>query len=146
MITRKFYDSCKPFPPGIHYDIWIAFRAFTNGGIKYLDEVLTHYRRHEQSTSQTLPEEKKEIHKRSKKEEYQEKLAWIGLMQQFDRREGYGDFYDRLLKLYTLKGSKGYVFPLISFMLKNRKALFRYSKKGFASHFVEILKQARGVV
>jgi glycosyltransferase involved in cell wall biosynthesis len=144
MITKAFYEMCKPFPPGIHYDSWIAFRAFMYGGIKYVNEVLTLYRRHDQSTSQTLPPEKKERHTKTKKQEYHEKLAWIGMMQQFERREEYKGFYKRLLQLYTLKGAKRYVFSLIPFMLKNRKALFRYSRKGFVSHFVEIWKQAKG--
>jgi len=145
MITRELYEHCKPFPPGIHYDIWIAFSAFMKGGIKYLDEVLTHYRRHDQSTSATLPEEKQGRKIKTKKDEYLEKLAWIATMHQFDWREGYKEFYKRLLRLYTLKGKRGYVFSLIPFMLKHRRAMFMYSKKGFASHFVEILKQGRGV-
>jgi hypothetical protein len=49
------------------------------------------------------------------------------------------------LDLYAKKGEGRYVWGLFWFMLKHRKALFMFSRKGFFSQFVEIVKQARGV-
>lgn len=143
MITKQLLETALPFPPGIHYDIWVTFQAFLHGGIFYHDEVLTLYRRHPASNSQTLPEKNSLRPKKTRLEAYREKLAWIELMQ-FYERPIYQAFYKRLLHLYRKKGSGSYVFSLIPFMLRNRKAFFMLSHKGFASQFVEILKQARG--
>jgi glycosyltransferase involved in cell wall biosynthesis len=142
LITRELLKRSLPMP-GVHHDIWIAFLAFQNGGIKYLDEVLTHYRQHSHSTSQTLPGKKSVRIKNSRFTEYKKKLYWIGLMQQHER-PAFQSFYRQLLKLYAAKEHKAYVFPLVSFMLKYRKEIFMFSKKGRMSQWVEILKQGRG--
>jgi glycosyltransferase involved in cell wall biosynthesis len=141
MITRALLARSLPMPAEVHHDIWIAFLAFQNGGIKYLDEVLTHYRQHRQSTSQTLPEKNSTRKKNSRFDEYKKKLRWIEIMQQHER-PALQPFYQQLLKLYTDK-QKGYVWPLVFFMLKYRKEIFMYSRKGFMSQLVEILKQGR---
>ena len=144
MITKQLLETTLPVPPGINYDIWIAFRAFLNGGIIYHDEVLTLYRRHPASNSQTLPEKHSQRVRKTRLEAYREKMKWIELMQ-FHERPIYQEFYKKLLKLYRKKAAGSYVFSLVPFMLKYRKALFMYSHKSFASQFVEMLKQARAV-
>src|SRR4030095_309408 len=110
-------------PEEIHHDIWIVYQAFLNGGIKYLNEVLTHYRQHSHSTSQTLPEKNSVRIKHSRYIEYKKKLRWIELMQQYERQE-LRLFYQKLLKLYAAKEHRAYVFPLVVFMLKYRKEFF----------------------
>ena len=65
-------------------------------------------------------------------------------MMQYERSE-FQPFYRQLFKLYSSKEHKSYVFALVNFMMKYRKAIFMYSKKSFASQFIEILKQGRGV-
>ena len=141
LITRKLLEKSLPMPDEIHHDIWIAFQAFLNGGIKYLDEVLTHYRQHTHSTSKTLPQKQPARKKKERYEEYKKKLHWIKLMQQYERPQ-FQSFYQKLVKLYSQK-AKGYVLPLVFFMLKYREQLFMFSKKSFASQLVEILKQGR---
>ncbi|MBL0131990.1 MAG: glycosyltransferase [Chitinophagaceae bacterium] len=143
LITRKLLTQSLPMPEVVHHDIWIVFQAFLNGGIIYLDEVLTHYRQHSHSASKTLPEKKSERTKEYRYAIYQMKLSWIKLMQQNERKE-FQPFYQRLLKLYEEKDQKKYVFPLLIFLLKYRKKIFQLSKKGITSQLVEILKQARG--
>ncbi len=143
LITRELLEKSLPMPDEIHHDIWIAFQAFLNGGIKYLDEVLTHYRQHSHSTSQTLPGQNSVRIKDSRYAAYKKKLRWIELMQEHEREE-LQPFYKKLRTLYAAKENENYVWPLVSFMLKYRKEIFRHSKKGFASQLVEILKQARG--
>jgi glycosyltransferase involved in cell wall biosynthesis len=143
LITRRLLEQSLPMPPEVHHDIWIVFQAFLHGGIKYFDEVLTYYRQHHDSTSQTLPDKSRVNPGRTRYKEYKKKLHWIELMQQHER-PALQPFYQELVKLYRAKEQKGYVFPLVSFMLRYRKEIFRYSRKGFASQFVEILKQARG--
>jgi glycosyltransferase involved in cell wall biosynthesis len=143
LITRQLLDKCLPMPAGVHHDIWIVYQAFQHGGIHYLDEVLTQYRQHPHSTSQTLPG-KDHVHlKEDRFSSYKKKLHWIRLMQEHER-ESFQPFYRQLLELYAAKEKRSYVFPFFRFMLKYRAAIFRLSKKGFASQLVEILKQARG--
>jgi glycosyltransferase involved in cell wall biosynthesis len=143
LITRKLLERSLPMPEDIHHDIWIAFQAFQQGGIKYLNEVLTWYRQHPDSTSQTLPGNDAGRIKSSRFTEYKKKLRWIELMQQHERPE-LQPFYHQLLKLYAAKERQRYVFSLVRFMLKYQKEIFMLSGKGWVSQFIEILKQARG--
>lgn len=143
LIKRDLLQRSLPMPAGIHHDIWIVFQAFLHGGIRYLDEVLTHYRQHSDSTSQTLPDKSRVKPATTRYNEYKKKLHWIELMQQHER-PALQPFYRQLVQLYRAKEHKAYVFPLVSFMLRYRKEIFMYSKKGFVSQLVEILKQARG--
>jgi len=143
LITKKLLELSLPMPGGVHHDTWIVYQAFLNGGIFYLDEVLTHYRQHPHSTSQTLPGKDSLRVKDSRYTAYKNKLHWIRLMQE-QEREVYQPFYCQLVKLYAAKEKGNYVFPLLRFMLKWRREIFRLSKKGFASQLVEIIKQARG--
>ncbi|MEO7922702.1 MAG: glycosyltransferase family 2 protein [Chitinophagaceae bacterium] len=143
LITRELLEKCLPMPAEIHHDTWIVYQAFQNGGIVYFDEVLTRYRQHPHSTSQTLPGNEARRIKDDRYTAYKKKLRWIELMQQHEREE-FQPFYRELLQLYSAKHKGNYVFPLVGFMLKYRREIFRLSKKGFASQFVEILKQARG--
>ncbi len=143
LVTKDLLGHCLPMPPDVHYDIWIAFRAFQYGGIAYHNEVLTRYRQHTRSTSQTLPEKNSQRKRKTRYEQYREKLSWLNRMKEAERPE-YSVFYNRLAELYAKKDKGSYVFGLLPFMLRHRKALFRYSPKGFFSQLVEILKQGRG--
>jgi glycosyltransferase involved in cell wall biosynthesis len=49
LFHRKLLDISLPFPNAAHHDWWLAFIAVENGGIKYVDEVLVHYRQHTES-------------------------------------------------------------------------------------------------
>ena len=143
MITRHLLESALPIPEGIQYDFWITYQAFLHGGIKYLNEVLTYYRKHDTSLTQTFP---KKLPMRKKNEQYldyQKELNWIQQMQKHERME-YEPFYQQMLKLYSQKEKTIYSFSIVIFMLKFRKILFALSKKSFLSNFIEILKRGRG--
>lgn len=143
MVTRYLLDRSLPMPPDVHHDIWIAFLAFQEGGIHYLDEVLTYYRQHSGSYTDTLPQ-KQAARKMSRRyRDYQQQLNWINLMQEHETTAKQV-FYQQLQKLYRQKGEGHYVFSLVSFMFRHRKELFRLTNKSVASQLVEILKQARG--
>jgi glycosyltransferase involved in cell wall biosynthesis len=49
LFRRDLLDIVLPFADAVHHDWWLAFIAAENGGIKYVDEVLVHYRQHTQS-------------------------------------------------------------------------------------------------
>lgn len=143
MVTRQLLNLSLPMPPSVHHDIWIAFLAFQHGGIHYVDEVLTHYRQHSGSYTDTLPQ-KQSTRKISRRyQDYLKQLDWIGIMTDHETPARKG-FYKELLALYQQKGKGKYVFPLVRFMLRYREELFRLMNKSFSSQLVEILKQARG--
>lgn len=140
MVTRELLEKSIPVPATVHHDIWITYQAFLHGGIRYLDEPLTLYRQRKRTNSQPRGNGWKKIRRY---EAYKCKLEWLQLMMEHERPE-YHSFYSRLYELYAAKENKGYVLPLVPFLLKNRRSVFSLSNKGFASQFVEILKQARG--
>jgi len=144
MISKELLQKSLPMPDDINHDIWLAYMAFQQGGIKYVDEVLTHYRQNSFSVSQTLPGPKPLNRTEKLHSIFKEKMHWIGIMGLHEREE-YRQFYQQLLKLYSMKEKGSYVFPLFWFMLKHQKDIFRLSKRGFFSRAWEIVKQARGL-
>ncbi len=46
LAKAEFLKKIQPFPSNLYFDLWIAFNAAASNGIKYVDEVLVHYRQH----------------------------------------------------------------------------------------------------
>lgn len=46
LIRKEFLKKIIPFPSNLYFDLWIAFNAASSRGIKYVDQVLVHYRQH----------------------------------------------------------------------------------------------------
>jgi glycosyltransferase involved in cell wall biosynthesis len=46
LITRELFDKATPFIKEMPHDGWLAFHATLYGGVKFLPEVLVHYRQH----------------------------------------------------------------------------------------------------
>lgn len=143
LITRNLLTRSLPVPAAIHHDIWIAFRAFAEGGILYHNEALTLYRQHSSSYTGALPKNKAARKQAERYHAYQKQLHWMQLMQANERLE-YQPFYGKLATLYTEKEKGKYVFALFFFMLRHRNILFRLSGKSILSNIIEIIKQARG--
>lgn len=47
IFRRQLLGRAAPFPPGIHYDWWLALVAATGSGIRYVDRPLVQFRRHD---------------------------------------------------------------------------------------------------
>lgn len=143
LIRRELVDQSFPVPAQVHHDVWLAFKALTLGGIVYLDKVTTHYRQHESSTSKTIAQKQETRAKSLRYRDFQKQLHWLRLMRDHSPVHE-RSFYEQFFSLYQLKEKKKFVPQLVSFMLRHRKVLFMFSKKSFASQFIEILKQSRG--
>lgn len=143
MVTRQLLDLSLPMPPTVHHDIWITFLAFQHGGIAYVDEVLTHYRQHSGSYTDTLPQKQATRNLSQRYRDYLKQLDWINIMTEHEIPEQQG-FYRKLQQLYQQKAKGKYVLALARFMFRHRNVLFKLTNKSFASQVVEILKQARG--
>lgn len=46
LFRRELLDRAQPFPPGVHYDWWLALTAASGKGIRYVDRPLVRFRRH----------------------------------------------------------------------------------------------------
>jgi glycosyltransferase involved in cell wall biosynthesis len=145
MVHRSLLDYSLPIPAYTPHDIWLAFRACTLGGIVYVDEVLTHYRRHTGNVTVTPIVKAKNEKSRpysQRYQEYLEKLNWIELGVAYDTQ--LRAFYTRLLYLFKQKEKGWFVWPLFFFLVAHRKALFRFRNKKWISQILELRKQSRG--
>lgn len=145
LFHRTLLHHLLPMPKDIPHDIWTAFVATCVGGIQSLNDSLVYYRQHERTVTSTLPPDK--INTRSltqKAQEYLNTLHWIEVMRDFESNTQ-KSFYHQLYYVYKQREEKAFSFPLFWFLLKNRKALFRFTKKSFLSQVNEIRKQARGI-
>ena len=143
LITKELLHQSLPMAENIHHDIWLVFKAFQNGGIFFYNETLTRYRRHNETTSIAIPQKMGQRKNEQRFYDYRKNLHWIQLMAANEREE-FKPFFNEMAKLYSLKEKRSYVWPLVFFMLKHRKAIFQLTYKNFFSQLVEILKQARG--
>lgn len=143
MVTAALLQQSLPVPDKTPHDIWLAVKAVTNGGIKYLDEVLVKYRQHSKTVTTTIAHNTVQRSVSKRYADYLEKLHWMELILA-NERESYKSFYTELINLYGQKSNGAYVWPLFFFLLKHRKAMFSFSQKSAVSQFIEITKQARG--
>jgi len=144
MISRALLPLILPIPSGIPHDIWIAFRAATITGIKYLDLPLTLYRQHNSTATKTVAIKAKSRNMSERYADFKKQLHWIEVMYNNERASS-KDFYNRLFTLYQRKEHEKWVWQLFFFLMNHRKEIFMFSKKKSASQVVEIFKQAKGV-
>jgi glycosyltransferase involved in cell wall biosynthesis len=144
MIRREILSTALPIPEGIPHDIWLAYKAATITGIKYCDQVLTHYRQHQNTYTQTLLPKNLQTRTLSKRFQYYLKqLYWIEVLKK-NAQSAEQQFYDSLHRLFLQKENGSFSYPLFFFLLKYQLSLFRFSKKNFISRLIYIRKLARG--
>jgi glycosyltransferase involved in cell wall biosynthesis len=61
LFDSRLKDHIFPFKPGVSHDWAIAFAAFNTGQVKYLDQVLVHYRQHQSSVTDILEQREKSV-------------------------------------------------------------------------------------
>ncbi|HEU0065014.1 MAG TPA: glycosyltransferase, partial [Flavisolibacter sp.] len=47
LLSKKLLSIALPFPETVPHDIWFAYLAAANGGIKYINNILSFYRQHQ---------------------------------------------------------------------------------------------------
>src|SRR5690554_1168505 len=52
LIKREFFEYALPIPDVNYHDAWFAILACFNGGLKFVDEVITSYRQHDNNASE----------------------------------------------------------------------------------------------
>ena len=143
MFSHNLLTRILPVPAGIPHDIWLAYRACTLGGIRYIDNPLTQYRQHSHTVTTSIPQKTLARKKEERFKDYSAKLNWISVMARY-AQENEKEFYTSFLSLYQQKQNGRFVWPLLTFMLVHRKQLFMFSKKSVISQVIEITKQCRG--
>jgi glycosyltransferase involved in cell wall biosynthesis len=144
MINRKILPSILPIPNGIPHDIWMAYKAATITGIKYLDQPLNLYRQHHSTATKTIATKTKSRTQEKLYTDFKKQLHWIEVMRDH-AAVGEKGFYDELYDLFKRKEEGKHVWALFSFLRRNRKKVFMFTKKKWSSQLVETYKQAKGV-
>lgn len=147
LVRKELLLQSLPIPEQIPHDIWLAVKACTLGGIKYVDEVLTYYRQHAKTVTKTTYKKPANIGSRTlnkRYEEYLQKLNWIKHLRDIEHGAA-KEFYAKLAELYSKKEKGGFVWSLFFFMLKNRKSLFMFREKKWISQVIELRKQSRSI-
>lgn|GEM_PF-107963 len=70
LIRKDVVDTAMPFPTLFSHDNWLGFVASFNGSVKFIDDVLVQYRRHDMNLTNALhkKDRKKNIKKRNRQE------------------------------------------------------------------------------
>ncbi len=50
LMKKSFATTILPFPEVVMFDKWIGFSAASGNGLKFVDEILVHYRQHDSNT------------------------------------------------------------------------------------------------
>lgn len=81
LLKKTLLSEILPFPPGFHYDQWIAFVATDKGSIDFIDQCLVQYRQHEKNSTDVLAvrsgKEKKSTDK--KIEKLKQEQLWLSV-------------------------------------------------------------------
>jgi glycosyltransferase involved in cell wall biosynthesis len=150
LVKKEVMPYAFPTPPDYYHDWWIALQATNFNGVKYLNEPLTLYRRHDNTltitnvVTKTLRE--KQTPARAYNERYAAYLYDIGKIEFLKKNkiEKEKNFYNKFYDLFLQKGKGKYVWPLFFFLLKHQKEMFQFSKKSYWSQVFELRKMARG--
>lgn len=74
LMKRSFVEKVLPLPKNIFFDLWLGFCAAGNNGIRYVDQILVHYRQHDANVVGTVKSSNKKK-KRTKYDEFDFKLS-----------------------------------------------------------------------
>lgn len=137
MFKKSLCKNIFPFPEKLYHDWWMAFIAAENGGIKYYDRALVHYRQHANSNTDMLsirikPESDKKNHI------HEIKPDWlITCMKKSSVIKAY---IKNLLSCFNTDYSIKNPIKLFFLLLKHYKLLFYQKKKGNLSKINYIRK------
>jgi glycosyltransferase involved in cell wall biosynthesis len=139
LFHRKMLEIVLPFPDARYHDWWLAFRATDNGGIKYLNEILVHYRQHVNSQTDFLLLKKNE--EDSGKIE-KENVEWFTVCASVEGK--YQQTFKKWLSIYKDKNNHIWNVKIFLLLLFNMRSIFYISKKSTLSKFVNVIKRSWG--
>lgn len=125
LMQRHFLKKIRPFPNSGYYDWWMGFVALYHNKLTYLSEMLTQYRVHEASITQTEfnHEQNKQIFYRHTLNMLKSFIGYPGLKED-DRL-----FISRLRACYEKKEKKGFNPQLTLLIARYYHQIFPNEKK-----------------
>ncbi len=139
LFHRKLLSIVLPFPQARHHDWWLAFRATENGGVKYFDEILVHYRQHSLSQTDFL-RIKKEIVDPEKIE--REDIEWFEACASVPGK--HQKFYKKWVKYFKRRNENIFNWQLFFLALSRMNKLFYMRKKNKVSTFLHVIRRSWG--
>jgi glycosyltransferase involved in cell wall biosynthesis len=139
LFHRKMLEIVLPFPDARYHDWWLGFRATDNGGIKYLNETLVHYRQHNNSQTDFLLLKKNEVN-REKIEK--DNMEWFTVCASAQGK--HQQFFKKWLSAYKDKNNHVWNIKIFLLLLFNMRSIFYISKKSTLSKFVNLIKRSWG--
>lgn len=135
LFKRQLLQQALPFPEAICHDWWLAAIAADNDGIRFLPEVLVHYRQHSGNASDFL--NKKSLNSnRTACELYLRDLSRFACFKSLKANQ---PFFQDWWLLNRSKTGKWLCPRLFFLCLQNRKSLFRLHNKSDLSVFLRSL-------
>lgn len=139
LFHRKLLEIALPFPDARHHDWWLAFRATDNGGVKFLDEILVHYRQHQNSETDFL-------HLKTKKVDYEkserENIEWYEACA--TAKGKYQNFIKEWVRVYKERNNNKFNFKMFLMSLTQLHALYFMRKKSKLSNLFYVLRNSWG--
>jgi glycosyltransferase involved in cell wall biosynthesis len=142
MFVRDIVDIALPMPIVKYFDWWLAFVAADNAGVKYIDEVLVHYRQHEKSKTDMLTLKKSTIHKKEFIM-YNDELEWYNNCSKIVTKNK--KFFQLWAKFYSQRKTQWLSFSLFFLARKNASELYKIRKNNNLVRFFESLKLLLGI-
>ena len=139
LFHRKLLKIALPFPDARHHDWWLAFRAADNGGIKFLDEVLVHYRQHQNSETDFLHFKTKKIDFEKSEREH---IEWYEACATAEGK--YQNFIKEWVKVYKDRNNNKFNFKMFFMSLRHFNALYFMRKKSRLSNLFFVLRSSWG--
>lgn len=133
LMKKELVNDILPFPNGIFYDWWIAFKATQIGTIRYLDKTFVYYRQHEGTITSPTLTAKTEDHIVSTNQSILEVLD-------NSVNKKYAGLISEILYLVNKKNQQLFHFKLFSLLFKYKEELFYISKKNKASKLNRVFK------
>jgi glycosyltransferase involved in cell wall biosynthesis len=137
LFSKKLVEFILPFNDAKYHDWWIAYVAFNVGKVKFVDEVLVHYRQHQTSITDTL--KRREENAMPKKLKGLDRLSvdqkWLSYCANFKYNKEPALIKEACILFVNLTRGKGR-FRCMVFMMKYFDLLFyiiTYKRKGFIS-------------
>lgn len=142
MFHRKLAEIALPFPNARFHDWWLAFVATDHGGVKYIDQILVHYRQHQRSETDILLRKSTTRHQKEFIR-FTQNLEWYNQCAKIAGTQH--PFFVRWAKQYARKPHQWLSAWLFFTAFRKRETLYVIPRKNALSKFSLILHHLWGL-
>jgi glycosyltransferase involved in cell wall biosynthesis len=139
LFRRDLLDIVLPFADAVHHDWWLAFIAVENGGIKYVDEELVHYRQHTQSETDFFGLKNEKIDREKIEKEC---IEWFDTCANAPSK--HQAFLKKWARVYKNKDKHIFSWKMFFMALGALNTLYFMRKKSIKSKFFLVLTSSWG--